>query len=208
MISNNIYISLDNYGNIYLSLEEHSARAYQICIDAKNRLYLDYYDFMVINKNLLIDKKFMVEQNNLKKRIKEEINAAKEEEDIDDDCVEDIIVPEIEDVVFENTNDDTDYIFDIDEGKDDDPNQTAFIVYSNNAIKTPVSIEERDCYVNALYDTYIYENLQLVTVSRSHFSGYIIKIYSDGIIRFRQVGGREQSMKMVATDNGIELTQI
>lgn len=199
---NGIYVSLDNFGNVYLSVNKHDDICYQICIDAKNRIYLDYYSFNVINKNLLADKKFMIEQNNLKKKIQKNVDDVKNEEDYDEDDDPDVIFPETVDVMFENSDPESDDIF---EDDDYDPHESTFVIYSNKNDTNVVAIEERDCYINSLYDTYIYDSTKLVTISKSFFSGYVLKINSNGILSFRQVGCREYNVRIVLRDGKIIL---
>lgn len=196
-----VIVSFDNYGNVFLSLNEYDDKCYQVCVDAKNRLYLDYYDHKIINKNYSFDKKFLVEQKNLKKKIQEKMESAKEEDDAEE---EEIYIPEDEDLYLEGDEEYNDDIFDINDGIDEDNDESTFEFYKNSQLTTTIQIMERDVSINSLYNTYVYENDSLVSMARSCFSAYILKIYDNGTILFRPIGSAEQPYK-IKVDGNVEL---
>jgi hypothetical protein len=203
VLDNHIHASFDNYGCIYFSFNEFDSKSYQLNINARNKLYLDYYDFNIQNKNVCFDKKFLIEQNKLKKKAQENINLAKQELEDEED---EIYVPEDEDLFLEGSEVVDDDIFDVNDGEETEGStESTFEFYNNSQIATSIKIMERDVEIDALYNSYVYEDNKLVSMARSCFSGYIIKLYNTGVIQFRPIGGKEINYRLTLTEYGLDL---
>lgn len=188
-----IYISIDTIGNLYLSLLEYDNRCYQININARNELYLDHYDHNITSLDPWPCKPFLVEENNLKKKI--ETECAEEEEEDDE---EEIYIPEEENIYLEaeEYNDD---IFDVNEDTINDEYDFDFFANNSN-----MKVLERDNDIGALYNSYVYEDSKLIFMSRSN-TAYIVKLYNDATILFRPIGSREIKYNIIITDNNINI---
>lgn len=194
-----IHISFDKYGNLYLSNNKMDNECYQINVNNKNQLYLDYYNYNIIKKYENIYKKFGIEEQHLKKKINKEIENIKIEDPECDEEEEEIYIPEDESLYIENDND------------NDNDNDNYNICYNNGedfeffALATKkLNIFKRNENIQALYNTYVYVNNELQIMSRSIDSCYILKIYDD-IIYFRAIGSKEYKYKITTLDNKINI---
>lgn len=204
-LCNNIVVSLDVIGNMYLSISENDDMCYQLGINGKDELYLDYFNYTILNNNIYPCKPFLVEENNLKKKVEEDLEELNELEDFDDEEEEEIYIPEDEDIFLEKEEE---YNYDIFNEDEDEEDEYYFDFYSNNKNNNiETKIIERNEDIGALYNSYIYKNSELILLSRSHSSTYIIKIYNDNTILFRPIGSREKKYIIVLESNIIKLVK-
>lgn len=205
---NNIIVTLDIYGNMYFSMSENDDECYQLNINGKDELYLDYFKYTILDNISYPCKPFLVEENNLKKQVEKDLEELNELEDIDDEDEEEIYIPEDEDIYLEKEDDYNCDIFNAD--NDEFCDEYYFEFYSNNknnANNTETKIIERNEDIGALYNSYIYKNTELILLSRSNSSTYIVKIFNDATILFRPIGSKEKKYYLVFESNIIKLVK-
>lgn len=214
-INNNgheITLSFDPYGNLYF---EHNNKFYQIIISGNDVPILDYGNYSIIKpykkqfKQIInIDK-----SNPLQRKLKKKINDQENNEDNDSD----------DEYFLEDHNDDyypedQDYENDNEDISDDNISIDGDTIekYGEYNYKFDFWLNEEiniyyreDGDITALYDTYIYDNEQLIFKSHSvdDSSIYRFRIYKNGDIYFRPIGGIEKKYKL-ENNNGLELIPV
>jgi len=191
---NTLPLSFDLYGNVYIGSD------YQLNVTGKNEPYLEKGDYFVIdNINKKIKKNQLIFQTHLlKDKIKEQTDEYNSDEESD----------EI-DYYPENTQE---YIDSDSEECIDGDNQSIYghsnipFNFWHNFTENIVT-EKNDGDVMALYDVYVYDNVQLLfkSVSKDNSSIYIVKIHTDGNLFFRPIGSKETKHRVQMNNNLLEI---
>ncbi|ARF11710.1 hypothetical protein Klosneuvirus_2_146 [Klosneuvirus KNV1] len=203
IINNNheITINFDPYGNLYF---EHAQKTYQIIISGNGLPVLDQGSYTIIQpyvkefkKIIPIDKKNPLQQK-LKKKLENQENNENDNSDDEyfldeqnDDCY-----PEDKDHIIEE---------DIEEDDNTSIDGDTIEKYGEYNYKFDfwniehIDINYReDGDITALYDIYIYDDNNLIFKSHSidDSSIYRFRIYKNGDIFFRPIGGTERKCKL------------
>lgn len=186
IINNNINLSFDYYGNLYVN------DTFQLNIENDNKLCLDKGDYHIIETSSK-PKVLNIQQKHstlLHDKITNE-NSSEEENYYPENSYDEISTDEEinEDNIKQYGQDNHKFVF-----KHDFPDNT--IVNNRN-----------DGDIMSLYDTYIYNGEQLVVKSCSpdNSSIYVLKIYYNGDVYFRQIGSSEKLYKFHVSDDNVEI---
>lgn len=196
-----IAISFDPYGNLYY---EHAQKTYQVNITGTGMPVLDQGKYTIIQPYDKDYKKIIpTDKNNpLQKKIKKNLDKQEDHENSDDEYFldehNDDYYPEDQDHVIDEENDENDddnISIDGDTIEKYGEYNYKFEFWNND--KLDINYRE-DGDITALYDTYIYDGNDLIFKSHSadNSSIYRFRIYKNGDIFFRPIGGIERKYKL------------
>lgn len=208
-----LQIGFDSYGNVYLYFDSLD-KAYQLNVNGKNIPYLEPGQYNIIkrsNKNIgtftILDSETSLKSKVDKHLEEEHAYDSDDDYDLDGDNISDYYP---EDSTYLH-NDDLQHDDElIDENMlnayGDDNLKFNFWSFSKDEQISIYDIENED--IMALYDTYIYDNGQLIFKSNSKNGNSIYRlcIHLDGTILFRPIGYTERIFNiLINSDNTITL---
>jgi hypothetical protein len=217
---NTIVVNLDPYGNIYFSNNDNLNDSYQVNVSGKNIPFLDHFNYEIegeYNKNIgtftLIDKHNSL-KTKLKMKIQKENNYDDDEENSDDEYDLDgdklsEYYPEDDDHVNNEDNEEVDEIYGNDQYIDEDNiknygyDNKKFDFWSSGSENIIPILYRKDSDIMALYDTYIYDNNNLIFKSNSpnNDSIYRFRLNTSGEIYYRIIGQVEKKFKLMFNEN-------
>lgn len=195
---NEIIIDFDPYGNLYI---EHAQKTYQVNISGNSLPILDQGLYTIIQPYVKEFKQIIHTdidnplQQKLKKKIENNENDNSDDEYFLDEQNNDYY-PEDHDHDITNKDEEDDNIsIDCDTIEKYGEYNYKFDFWNNNNIA--INYRE-DGDITALYDTYIYDDNKLIFKSHSidNTSIYRFRIYKNGDILFRLIGGTERKCKL------------
>jgi len=193
-------ICFDYYGNLYLDGSKYNDSSYfkntnsvqymiyQINIDEKNELVAEMGDYKIIDEEFILKKnnikKFVKNENNLEKKIKMQENEYFNE-DLEYYVIED------------DTKENDEYLLDDDSKKNYGIDNVPFIFSESNTTcldKMNIKINHRkNGDICALYDTYIYNDNNLILKSNSYNETSIYRIFIENeLLKLKLIGESEK----------------
>jgi hypothetical protein len=169
----NIVSSFDTCGNLYA---HHNDKVYQVCIDAKNNLYLDPGDYSIITSSE-VEFGYIIDID--RKKTKQDVSIMSDDEDDEYDfdpygAVSDKFYPE-----------EHNYMFSIPAQNHQD---VKFYFCKRPYVKNISIVKRTNGDINALYDTFIYKNDKCIF--RTKLIGdpplYVISIHGNNLF-FREI---------------------
>jgi hypothetical protein len=184
-------ITFDVYGNLYIN------DTYQLNVDGCNIPYLESGEYNILdNKSKVKISKITEERFLLKEKVRDTLKLddnSSEEDEID---------------YYPENNEQYDQSSESEEINEDiikkyGEHNIPFN-FGNSAFGDDIIKERNNGDIMALYDTYLYDNNNLVFKSNSNDNSsiYVLKIWTDGSILFRPIGYKEAKYR-VGSENDI-----
>jgi len=214
IITNNyeINISFDPYGNLYI---EHNEKTYQVNINGSGIPILDQGSYTIISPYTKEFKQIIqVDKSNpLQKKIKKKLEQQEDNENNNsddeyflDEHNEDYCPEDQDHIINQDESDDN---ISIDENTIEKYGEHNYKFDFWNADQGDVYYRE-DGDITSLYDTYIYNSDRLIFKSHSinDSSIYRFRIYINGDIYYRPIGGIEKKCKIDYNNNELILFMV
>lgn len=204
-------ISFDANGNAYL---EYNGVTYQVCVDGKNRPFLDKGDYDIIDissikkgKLKLSEHKYSLKGKLLKEKEKEKeskIEDDNSDDDVNDEELNQKYYPEdkeyFEDYSAPKKEPNQDPIDETDKSDDEDDHDTNSEEWKYSITELDIDVSRRkNGDISALYDTIVYNNdIMCFKMSQSSSPAiYRLQIYNSGKCSFRATGDSDNYYNVV-----------
>lgn len=214
-ISNSIEkasVSFDRYGNLYLTFRDIN---YQLNVDGKNKLFLLTGDYEISEPDTdLINQvkiKKMTASNGMlfQKKIREELEELDSDGELDD---EDYDLLKEDDDYWEDEkeilseDEEEDYLINEDLIEKYGEQNQPFVFWSTRSEEEIQINHRRDGDITSLYDSFIYENQQIIFRAQSLNEDSIYRlIINDGLILFRPIGESDRSYRLVNLEDTLTI---
>lgn len=203
-------VSFDRYGNLYLTFRDVN---YQVNVDGRNKLFLLTGDYEIFEPDTeLMDQlkiKKMTASNGMlfQKKIREELEELDSDGELDD---EDYDLLKEDDDYWEDEkeilSEEEDCLINEDLIEKYGEHNQPFVFWSTRSEEEIQIYHRRDGDITSLYDTFIYENQQIIFRARSLNDDSIYRlIINEGLILFRPIGESDRSYRLVNLENTLTI---